>query len=320
MSPGASSYYSIPQINDLSPGGSPITTNKFIYSLALFATALISNEQKIPLPTTTVAMPDNAKQAVAASEASLVVIGGQTQVLSPAGATARPVLTFAGSTYTVNIASAFIIGSQTLPPGGIITISGTPMSEALGANAAVIAGQTQFLSSATIAARPILTFAGSIYTADTASAFTIDGQTLSPGGITTVSGTPISLASSPTEPPKFAFNRSIYTANLGSPFLINSQTLTKDGMVTVAGTPISYASNGGDVVVGTSTEVGIGGLIMSGFKGGSVTSLVKLTGAAMRCKGSLPWVVPMGAVGTNADVGTVMMGISEITGRLSDHI
>ena len=91
-------------------------------------------------------------------------------------------------------------------------------------------------------------------------------------------------------------------------------------MVTVAGTPISYASNGGDVGVGTSTEVGIAGLIMSGFKGGSVTSLVKLTGAAMRCKGSLPWVVPMGAVGTNADVGTVMMGISEITGCLSDHI
>lgn len=64
------------------------------------------------------------------------------------------------------------------------------------------------------------------------------------------------------------FNGSMYTAVAGSGFVIGGQTLTEGGMVTVAGTPISYASGGADVVVGMRTEeVGIGGLIMSGFGG-----------------------------------------------------
>lgn len=339
--PDTSSHYNIPQVGRLSPGGSPITTNNVIYSLAPSANALVSNGQMISL--TTAAVPNLNKQAAAvaltfggatytadsssnivvagqtvvpgapaitisstpisiAHGADVAVVGGTTQLLSPAQPTAHPKLTFAGETYTANSDSAIVIQGQTLAPGSsAITISGTPISLAPGASLAVVAGQTQSLSPPTTTSRPVLTLGDSTYTANAASAFVIAGQTLSPGHIVTVSNTPISLAPSasfaviagstqslpltpaPTEPPTFTFAGSTYTANPASAFVIGGQILTEGGVVTVAGTPISYGANGADVVVGTSTEaVNIGGLIMSGFGNGgaSATGPVEFTGGA----------------------------------------
>ena len=298
ITPDTFSHYSIPQIGKISPGGSPVTADNIVYSLAPSATALISNGQTIALQTFAAPVADTVKQA------------------------AIPALTFAGETYTANSDSAIIIKGQTLIPGSsAITVSSTPISLAPGAKVAVIAGQTQSLSSASITAEPVLTFGGSTYTANAASAFMIAGQTLSPGGTITASSTPISLATgaafaviagstqslalapAPTGPPTFTFNGSTYTAGTGSDFVIGSQTLTEGGVVTVAGTPISFASNGGDVVVGASTEaVNIGGLIMSGFGNGgaSVTGSVQFTGGAIRCKRGLPlqfiWALLVGMV------------------------
>lgn len=45
----------------------------------------------------------------------------------------------------------------------------------------------------------VITFDGSIYTADVSSDFFINGQTLSPGNVMTISGTPISYASGGTD-------------------------------------------------------------------------------------------------------------------------
>lgn len=101
--------------------------------------------------------------------------------------TARPKIIFAGATYTANSDSTIVIQGQTLIPGSpAITISNIPISPASGASIALIAGQTQSLFP--------LTFAGSTYTANAASGFTIQGQTLCPGGVITVANTPISLA------------------------------------------------------------------------------------------------------------------------------
>ena len=285
ITPDISSHYSIPQIGKISPGGSPVTTNNIVYSLAPSASALISNGQTIALQTFAAPVPDTVKQV------------------------AVPALTFGGSTYTVDSSSHIVVAGQTVVPGAsAVMVSSTPISLAPGAKIAVIAGQTQTLSPASTAAEPMLTFQGSTYTANAASAFVIAGQTLSPGGTITASSTPISLATGaafaviagstqslalapvPTGPPTFTFNGSTYTADSGSHFIIGSQTLTEGGVVTVAGTPISFASNGGDVVVGTSTEaVNIGGLIMSGFGNGgaSTTGPVQFTGGAMRCNGEL---------------------------------
>ena len=290
ITPDTSSHYDIPQIGNISPGGVPVTTNNIVYSLAPSATALISNGQTIALQTFAASVPDTLKQA------------------------AVPALTFGGSTYTVDSSSHIVVAGQTIVPGAsAVIVSSTPISLAPGAKVAVIAGQAQTLSPASIPAEPVLTFQGSTYTANAASAFVIAGQTLSPGGTITASSTAIALATgaafaviagstqslvldpAPTGPPTFTLNGSTYTAGTGSDFVIGSQTLTEGGVVTVAGTPISFASNGGDVVVGTSTEaVKIGGLIMSGFGNGgaSTTGPVQFTGGTMQCNGELsPWYI-----------------------------
>ena len=46
---------------------------------------------------------------------------------------------------------------------------------------------------------PLITFGGSKYTADTSANFVIDGQTLAPGGVITINGTPVSYAAAGTD-------------------------------------------------------------------------------------------------------------------------
>lgn len=213
------------------------------------------------------------------SGGSFAVIGASTQALQTPGMTAVPALmTFDGQTYTANSASDFVIAGQTLTPGGIITVSGTPISEAAsGSGIVAIGSSTQVLghASATTTSPATMTFNGQTYTADAASDFTINGQTLTPGGVITVSGTSISEAASGsglvvvgsstqvlghalagvTQAAVMTFDGQTFTANAASDFVIDGQTLTPGGMITVSGTPISEAAGATDVVIGTSTEV-----------------------------------------------------------------
>ena len=123
-----------------------------------------------------------------AADATAAVIGASTVPIlyHPATSTptATPVITFAGSTYTADASSAFVIGSQTLRPGASLDVHGTQISYPMGAANVLIGGTTQPFSYAhspsPIANTPVLTFAGSVYTADASSAFVIDGQTLTP--------------------------------------------------------------------------------------------------------------------------------------------
>ena len=198
------------------------------------------------------------------------------------GATPAPVLTFAGSTYTANPASQFVVAGQTLAPGGQITVSGTPISLAPGSsNVAVIGSSTQSLSMITPApgqGPALLTFGGSTYTANSASQFVIAGKTMKPGAQITVYGTPISLASSGAasavavigtstqalgsaaaaaaaqSPALLTFDGSTYTANSASQFVIAGKTLTPGGQITVFGMPVSEASGGSFAVIGASTQ------------------------------------------------------------------
>ena len=243
-----------------------------------------------------------------------VVIGSSTQSLSFATTTASaleaPIFTFDGTTYTADASSHFIIDGQTLVPGSVITVSGTPFSYTTGRSGIIIGTSNESFSFATITPPPptaitaaIISIDGSTYTADASSDFLIAGQTLTPNGIITISGTPISYAATrtaviigtstealsyttitPTAAPIITFNGSTYTA-LGpsSGFVIDGQTLTPGGLITVSGTPISYAAARTDVVIGKSTEaVGIGGLIMSGLGGGATsTNIVEFAGSAV---------------------------------------
>ena len=132
-----------------------------------------------------------------------------------------------GQTYTLNSASSYLIAGQTLPPGAIVLVSGTPTTlppidqATLPPKASSSASQTGTFNagSSLVAVDPttppgatitstgavlttpmsltrtvgILTFAGQTYTANSVAEFTIGNQTLTLGGVVTVSGTPISL-------------------------------------------------------------------------------------------------------------------------------
>ena len=237
---------------------------------------------------------------------SNVVIGTSTYPLAFPGTTAvtKPVLTFDGSTYTLDSLSDFALDGQTLAKGGSITVHGTQLSYDEAGTAVVVGSSTQLLSLATItaAAEPILTFDGSTYVADSSTNFLIDGQILSKGDMITVDGTQLSYDQAGTdvvigsstqilgttsiaaaEEPAITFDGSTYLADSASDFIIDGQTLTRGGVITVEGTPVSYAAGGTDVVVGTSTEaVGLKGGVISGFGVSSSTSgvAVQFTGEA----------------------------------------
>ncbi|KAL2349944.1 hypothetical protein BJ546DRAFT_818385, partial [Cryomyces antarcticus] len=196
------------------------------------------------------------------TSASYVVVNGVTRGLSaptvapqpllniggthPAAIISAPILTVRGRTYTANAGFSYVIGGQTLTPGGMITVSGTTISLAPSAANIVVNGVTQTLASpATVTAPPVLTIGGTTYTANTDTTYTIAGQTLTPGGVVTVSGTVISLTPSATaivlngvtsalfpagvvttSAPLLTVGASTYTANAGTSFTIGGQTLT----------------------------------------------------------------------------------------------
>ncbi|KAG6999235.1 hypothetical protein G7Y79_00036g071910 [Physcia stellaris] len=136
-----------------------------------------------------------------APSASAIVIDGSTKSIPTPSVTSAPVLTINNQPVTANSASEYIIGSQTLIPGGpAITVSGTLISLAPSASAVVIGDSTEILSSPSVTAAPVLTINNQPVTANSASEYIIQGQTLIPGGpAITVSGTPISLAPSASD-------------------------------------------------------------------------------------------------------------------------
>ena len=245
--------------------------------------------------------------------ASLAVIGSSTQSLVGSAITPRPVLTFAGSTYTAGTSSDFLIDRQTLTKGGVINIDGTELSFGQAGTYVIIGTSTQQLQtpSFTATSESILTFDGSTYTAGSSSEFIIDGQTLTRGGIIDMHGTRLSYGQDGTEivvgtstqklgtasmtvaeEPTITFAGSTYLADSASNFIIDGQTLSRGGTINVDGTRLSYGQDGTDVVIGTSTEgVGLGGYIMSGFSAGPTsTSPVAFTGKAAR-RTAAAWVL-----------------------------
>ena len=143
-----------------------------------------------------------------APAASFVVVGSTTQAIATPGIQpAPPIITIGGTPVTAVFTSDFVIGSQTLIPGAsAITVSGTFVSLAPSVSFLVVGSSTEMIQPATMSSygvttvsNKIFTFAGSTYTANSASDFVIGTQTLVPGAVITVSGTPISLAAAATD-------------------------------------------------------------------------------------------------------------------------
>ena len=141
---------------------------------------------------------------------------------------------------TANSASQYIANGQTITPRApVVIIYGTSISLSPSANNVVIGINTIPLKQPSPSALPSFTFGNQLITADSASHYIINSHTLTPGApAITVSGTPISLASSSayiaigstTIPlldaaitpftPTIIVNDQIITANSASQFVI----------------------------------------------------------------------------------------------------
>lgn len=199
-----------------------------------------------------------------------IVVGGQTVAVAVPGT--AETLTTEGQTITIEPTAAFAIGTQTLVAGGpAITVGGTALSLVPSATAVVIGGFTSNLGASQPTAIPLLTIGSETFTANAATEFLIaPGETLTPGGQITVSGTTISLGSSAsnvvingvttelsamiTPAPVVTVGGIAYVANAGSTYEIGGQSLTPGGVITVSGTTISLASGASDIVVNGVTQ------------------------------------------------------------------
>ncbi|KAI4240795.1 MAG: hypothetical protein L6R40_004909 [Gallowayella cf. fulva] len=131
---------------------------------------------------------------ISGSVASVPAIGG-TSTLSLPDLTSitTPVLSFLGSTYTMDKSSGFILAGQTIKPGVAVTVSGSVISMVSGGSLAVQGSITQTLSQATITVArdgPV----GSSSTTTSASEIVVDGTILAGTGLLTEPRAPTSVA------------------------------------------------------------------------------------------------------------------------------
>jgi hypothetical protein len=200
---------------------------------------------------------------------SRIVIGGTTLPVNN-GPSAAPVLTVGSSTVTADSQGQFVVGTNTLKPGGpAVTVDGSTLSLGPGGTIAIINGVTQTLVNVPmITSPPVLTVGGYIVSATLIGGTTqliIGGQTLSPGSAVTISGTTYSLPSSGSGT-VIVVNGVTSTFNpnqlLGQQSIVASvrdgttafifgpgQTLTPGGVLTVSGTTFSMPLGPGSVVV-----------------------------------------------------------------------
>ena len=254
VQPDVSSQYNLPGIGYISPGGTAVTMNNVVYSLAPSATAIMRNGKAFPL--NPVAVP-----ALQPKQTFVLVV--------------------ADSTYAADSASNFIVASQTLIPGGIsIVVSGTTVSIAPGGLAAIIGSSTQVLVTPVPGQAALaFTFAGSTYTEDYSSKIIVAGQTLNPGGpAITLYGTSISLvlgggaviigfstqllqknfettqAPAGFAPARFTYADSTYTADPFGDFDVADQKLTVGGSITISNTYVLLSPDGIVAVIDGRTQ------------------------------------------------------------------
>nr|OQO23026.1 hypothetical protein B0A51_08771 [Rachicladosporium sp. CCFEE 5018] len=209
-----------------------------------------------------------------ASDAVGSSVAGTTTPVAPI------VVTIGSAVVSQNSQSQFVVGSETLTPGGAVTRGSTTISLASSATAIVVNGQTTALPTASpqaIASPPAIVLGSSTITRNSAAQLVVGSQTLSAGGPAIVaSGTTISLAPSATaivvngatsqilythsvQPPAgptiISIGSSIVTANSASQFVVGSQTLSAGGAaITQGGTTFSLATSATALMVNGHTS------------------------------------------------------------------
>lgn len=203
--------------------------------------------------------------------ATTLVVTGNTEPNQPLPKSTLAVITINGTPIAPNAASEYIVGSQTLTPGGQITVLGTPISLVPSVTATVVAGITKPVQPASQPTLATIKINGTPITPNAASQYLVGSQTLTLGGQITVSGTAVSLDPSaavpvvagittPVQPavqPTLAaitINDTPIMANSASQYIVGSQTLIPGApAITVSGTRYSIAPLASYTVVGGTT-------------------------------------------------------------------
>lgn len=174
---------------------------------------------------------------------------------------------------TADSASQYVVNGQTLTPGApAVVISGTPISLGPSAKNVVIGANTVPLVELEPSALPSFTIGNEVITANSASQYVVNGQTLTPGApAMIISGTPISLATAaksivigtntiplenlqPSLLPPFTIGNKVITADSLSHYIISGQTLIPGApAITVSGTPISLAPSSAYIAIDSTT-------------------------------------------------------------------
>ncbi|ORY19594.1 hypothetical protein BCR34DRAFT_552523 [Clohesyomyces aquaticus] len=211
----------IPTVLPISPNNpsNPIQPLNPSGSVVVIGTQTVAPGQAITVGGTTSTLPNGQTTVIGGTQVFLVpgatqiIVGGSSTIdLPPAqptlGSPGAPfVFTFDGSTITANSASQIVIGSQTLAPGGAITIGGTTstlpngvvtvvgattISLAPGASQIAVGGTTVLLNTGSLQTSGplVITLDGTTLTANYLTQFVFGSSTLSVGGSAlTISGT-----------------------------------------------------------------------------------------------------------------------------------
>lgn len=216
---------------------------------------------------------------------SRVVVAGNTVAFNPTALpVGPPVLTVGNNPVTANPQGEFVVGTATLKPGGPqVVADGRTLSLGPNGEVAVVNGVTQTLAYAPAPiATPAITVGGEVITATVLSGTPVyvfaPGQTLTPGGALTVSGTTYALpasadgnvvvingvtstlASSPaiTAAPAIVVAGKTYAATVvdgTTEYVIGTAMTLKPGQaVTVSGTTYSLDTKGTALVVNGQTS------------------------------------------------------------------
>ncbi|KAF2829869.1 hypothetical protein CC86DRAFT_367787 [Ophiobolus disseminans] len=222
----------------------------------------------------------------------IVVNGNTINIPTYSSPTGPPIMTIGSNTITANSEGQFLVGTQTLKPGGsAITMAGSTLSLASNGGILVVNGVTRTLQNAPIMTpAPVITVGGRVVSATVIGSntqFVVGTQTLVPGNAITVDGVTYSL---PSGGGKIVVNGVTSSLNsgrgsitIGQQYVTASikdgttsyvfaagQTLTPGGVLTVSGTTFSMpASASGSVVV-------ING-VTSTLRPGSLTTPLALT-------------------------------------------
>lgn len=188
--------------------------------------------------------------SLAPSATALVISSNTTPLVLAA---TLPALTIGSQVVSPDPTGVYLVSGQRLTAGGDITLSGMSISLAPSATALIVDSLTTSLTSAT--AFPALVVGSKTFSDDSSGGYQIEGQTLTPGGVITVSETPISLDSSTTAlvigSSTETLNPSSTAAGLGA--LIMSALGNEGSIATTSKNTMSgNASHGGVLFAGGS--------------------------------------------------------------------